>query len=320
MSEKITALAIQIKGEIVSSNFEDFKAEALEKIDSMNYQLVSDDDFKRAKEDIKNLDVTGKALKGAKEEVLKQLDDVYALMNGIDEIIAAADKCRLAKGKEVRERDAQVRAQIIDDALNLIDHPKREKYRATVADGAKGKRSFKTMAEGADKVAKGINDSILKTRDVLDQFENEHGKLLIPDRVDLELQDAEGVANELRHRLEKKRDEEEKKRLKEEAEKARQETEAAKEPESLPEPPKVDTIPVGLSKPDQTAVATNTPPSSEGESPKEEMARFISIVTSAFAPVKDARAQLKHPENIQAAGEFAKSLGEAWAELKSQAS
>ena len=90
MSDQITALAIQIKGEIVSSNFEGFKANALEKIEGMKYELLNDDDFAKAKKDIKDLEVTGKALKTAKVEVFKQLDDVYRLMGGIDEIISAA--------------------------------------------------------------------------------------------------------------------------------------------------------------------------------------------------------------------------------------
>ncbi len=313
MSDKneITALAIQIRGEIVSSNFEEFKARAMEKIGSMDYELLTDGDFEKAKADVKSLEVAAKALKATKEDMLRQLDDVYELMGGIDEIIAAADKCRLGKAREIKRRDAEVREKIIGSALELIDHPQRGKFRAEVTEGTKRKRTFATMEVGANKVAAKINAEILKTREVLEQFEGEHGTLLIPDRSELELKDAEAVASELRHRLEKKRDEDEKARLKAEAEAARKEAEAAKapEPEPLPEPRRVDTIPVGGGKP---------APAPEGETAAQEMERFLSTVTSAFAPVKEARAQLKHPENIEAAGGFARELGEAWANFKSK--
>ncbi len=315
MSEEITALAIQIKGEIISSNFDDFKANALAKIEGMKYELLNDDDFIKAKKDIKDLEITGKALKGAKEEILKQLDDVYSLMGGIDEIITAANECRLSKSKEVKKRDAEIKAKIIEDALVIIDHSKREKFRQEVSDGAKGKRSFETMAKGANAAASAINESILKTRAILDEFSEEHGKILIPDRLDLELQSFEGVASELVHRLEKKRDEEEKERLRAEAEKAQKESEAAKaetkEPKAdpaspeTPPPPKIGTIPVGESA------------KQAAENPEEEMARFIETVKAAFSPVKAARLSLKHTENINRAQTFAKGLSQAWAQLNS---
>lgn len=330
-TQQITDLAIQIKGEIISSNFEAFKAQALAKIEGMKYELLTDDDFTKAKGDIKDLEVTGKALKGAKMEVLKQLDDVYALMGGIDEIIDAADKCRLEKSREVKKRDAEIRLKIVEDAMELIDHPKRERFRAQVADGAKGKRTFETMGKGANSVAEAINSGILMSRDVLERFSDEHGKLLIPDRIDLELQAYEAVGTELNHRLEKKRDEEEKERLKAESEKLRKEAEAKAQAEREAEEARRETtLPereIENSRPAEESPFAPAPvrhgaPTTQRvkeETAENEMAAFLATLTSAFAPVKTARGNLRFPENIERAAAFAEGLATAYKALKSHA-
>lgn len=316
--EKTMELAIAVSGEILSSNFEDFKAQALERIDGMKYELLTDGDFAKAKEDIKRLSDDAKVLKAAKEQILKQLDDVYELMGGMDEIISAADDCRLGKSREVKKRDAEIRAKIIDDALNMIDHPKREKYRQQVADGAKGKRSFKTMADGSNKVATGINDSILKTRVVLEQFTNEHGNMLIPDITNLELQDAEGVASELKHRLQKQRDEEEKARLKAEAAKAQKEAQEAKAKaqgqSSLVDteetlnltPAKVDSIPVSN---------TSTPSPQEELTEADEFAALKRDGRNVLLGLKELFEGLKHSRNIELADAFRKQVNDAWVKM-----
>eukprot|EP00112_Aurelia_sp_Birch-Aquarium-sp1_P009514 Seg20830.1 transcript_id=Seg20830.1/GoldUCD/mRNA.D3Y31 product="hypothetical protein" protein_id=Seg20830.1/GoldUCD/D3Y31 len=334
-------LAIQIKGEIVNSNFDAFKANCLERIEGMKYELLTDDDFKKAKEDIKSLKESEDALKIAKEEALKQMDEVYALMGGIDEIVKASSECRLEKSREVKKRDAEIKEKIIDDALQLIDHPYRETFREKVTLGAKGKRSFTTMKKGAEEVAKNVYEDILATRGVLLEFANEHGKTLIQDGLSLELLNADSVASELRHRLEKQRDEEEKARLKAEAEKAKAEAEAEKartqakiEQDKREREAKEVSASVTSqeskvnegSKPDKASgqdahdplPETAPPVPTQEETAEQEMARFTSIVVSAFAPVKEARAQLKHQENIEAAEEFANGLSDSWAIFKSK--
>lgn len=325
---QLPSLTVTAKAELVTNNLPAFEDSFRKGLDGLKYELLSDDDFAKAKDDIKALKEAEKTIAAVDQEIVNGSVDIKVIRESLSCLADEARRFRLDREKEIKTRDAKIKAKILDDALALIDHPKRERFRDQVADGAKGKRSFETMAKGANQAAEEINERILKVRTVLEQFESEQGKTLIPDRSSLELQDVDGVSNELRYRLEKQRDEREKARLKAEAEEARKQAEYEKAkataeeaknelkepapapvtpvtPPTAPEPaPKVGTIPVGTAAKEAAQTA------------EEEMARFLATVEMAFAPVKVARAKLKHTENIRRAQRFASTLGEAWTEFK----
>lgn len=325
---QLPSLTVTAKAELITNNLPAFEESFRKGLDGLKYELLTDDDFAKAKDDIKAIKEAERMIASVDQEIVNGSVDIKAIRDSLAELAEEARQFRLDREKEIKERDAKIKAKILEDALGLIDHPKRERYRDQVAAGARGKRSFETMAKGANQAAKAVNEAILKTRAVLDEFENTHGRLLIPDRVDLELESVEVVGGKLNARLEKQRDEEEKARLKAEAEEARKQAEYEKAkataeeaktelkepapapvttptPPTAPEPaPKVGTIPVGTAAKEAAQTA------------EEEMARFLAIVEVAFAPVKAARAKLRHTENIRRAQRFATALGEAWTEFK----
>ena len=313
MSAKTTALAIRINGEIIESNFPAFKAAALATISDMNFELLNEGDFTKAKENIKSLKITEDALVEVKDGVLKQMDDVYALMGEIDEIGNAARECRLAKSKEVKKRDAEIKERIVNDALATIDHPKREKFRPDITESLKRKKTFETMGQGAKKAAQAINDRINATRSVLEEFADVNGTKMILDASELELSLAGSVEFELKHRLEKQRDEEEKQELrlkaalvqKELDEQAKKDPEVlAPTPEPLPVPPKIESIPVGNAAKEAL------------ETPEEEALRALTSLESLFPPIKQLRANLKHKANREHWQAFADGLTQLYLSLK----
>ena len=306
MSDQTTALAIRINGEIIESNFPAFKAAALATIEDMNFELLNEGDFTKAKENIKSLKITEAALVEVKDGVLKQMDDVYALMGEIDEIGNAARECRLAKSKEVKRRDAEIKEQIVDDALATIDHPKREKFRGDIVESLKRKKTFETMGQGAKKAAQAINERIDATRSVLEEFINVNGTKLILDASELELSLAGSVEFELKRRLEKQRDEEEKQELRLKAALVQKELDeqAKKDPEPLPAPPKIESIPVGNAAKEAL------------ETPEEEALRALASLEGLFPPIKALRANLKHKVNRENWQVFADGLTPLYLALK----
>lgn len=310
---QLPALAIEAKAELITNNLPAFEESFRKGLENLKYELLSDDDFTKAKEDIKALKAAEKTISDVDQAIVNGSLDIKAIRESLSQLCVEAREFRLSREKEIKQRDARIKAEIFEEALSLIDHPSRENFRKKIEEAAKGKRTFATMRKGATLAAKSINDEILKSRAILDQFENEHGRTLIPDRMSLELESQEKVSSELLHRLEKKKDEEEKARLRAEAEEARKKAEEALAKEK-PEPVETDE-PVKPASPVQ-APDPSRPVPQQGESERAEMLRFIETVEASFKPVKEARKALKHSQNITKAAVFAEMLGRTWREFK----
>ncbi len=325
---QLPALTVQAKAELVSNNFPEFEQAVRKGLDGLRYELLNEDDVAQAKRDMSALKETEDMIRAVDQAIANGSADIKAVREKLATLAGEVRDFRTARNREVKEWDSKIREKIIEDALDLIDHPELGMFRPQIEEAMKGKRKVSTLREAANNKAGEINAAIQQTREVLEQFEGEHGTLLIPDRDDLLLKPAETVASELRHRLEKKRDEDEKARLKAEAEAARKEAQAAMEakvakspeptpdPAPLPEPRKVGAIPVGGGKPEPAPTPAPEPePAPEGETAEQEMARFLQTVPAIFRQFRDARLALKHPANFAAAEKFAKTVNDAWHEM-----
>ena len=316
---QLPALDVQAKAELLVNNLPAFEASFREGVDQLRYELITDDDFAKAKLDIKALKEAETTIKAVDEAIVNGSISVKEIREKLATLAGEAREFRLAREKEVRTRDAARNLEIIEEAMALIDHPKLEKFRSQVIESTKRKKSFETKAEAANAVAEGINESILKTRAMLDKFAEDNSTMLIPDRVDLELQDSEGVERELAHRLEKKKDEDEKARLKAEADKLKAEAEAKEKaeapeptrpdpPAEMPPPPKVDSIAVGAKK-------KEPPKEAEESEAQKEWENYLVTLKCSFSPSRDARLALKHPENQQLAAQFSQDMEAAWSKM-----
>ena len=268
----------------------------------------------KAKSDIKEIKAVEVQLKEVDEAIVNGSVDIKEIRESIAKLSSEARDIRLAREKEVKSRDAELKDEIVNKALSLIDHPNKGNYEVEVRDAMKGKKILSIMAKEANLCAEEINRDILDSREVIDAYIKDHNSSLFPDRLDLEMKLIDYLIPELNRRVEAHKHEQEVKALKEQAEAAEKKAkeaeaaqaaqatlEPAQEPAQEYTPPKIDSIPVKNTADPQTH--------------EEEKAEFCKLVTTAFAPIKAAREALKHDTNIAKAERFAQTLGKAWKEF-----
>lgn len=226
-TKKPTTLAISLKGEIVSSNFAEFKAELKKHIASLVYTLKTDADFTTAEANVKQLKETEEALEEAKKKALEQAQEVQELFAQIDDINGDSRTARLKLESQIRARKAARRKEIVIDAVAQVTAIKKGAVILRIEAAIKGKRNFDTMAEAAEAEATLMQDGITAARAIIEAHKADHGSTLLPDPETLEWMDAEALSLELNRRLERQQSEKEKADLK--AKIAKQEATAAAE-------------------------------------------------------------------------------------------
>lgn len=316
---ELIPLVVKTRGEVIQSNVGEFRQLVREALSTINRDLKSDDDFGRAEQDAKRLKGAEDAVKQAKAKALADAQDLQALFAELDGAAEEIRQARLDLDRQISKRKVEVKAEMIADAMGSIDcAPRlRERFARDLAVAQKGKRTIDTIRAALNDAVAGINDQINEARIVLATFAQQEGTTLIPDRDELELRNPESLDAELRRRVDNHRAEQERQRLRAEAEQARRDAEDARRAQATPctpapapdapaanvappradePPPRIGFIPVGGSR----------------ETVDQEWARFRDHVMAAFAPLKDARANLKHSANQVRAMLFAKTVTEAW--------
>lgn len=322
-----TELALQIRGEIVSSNLPAYASEIRAFIAALPTELKTDDDFDGAKQNVKALTTVEAAVKRAKEETLKQAKEVYEVLSELDSISDVGRETRLELSKLIKAEDARVKKEIKDEALSLIDgHTFKQEQRIDAA--MKGKRLLKTLRESAMNEAQAIVTEITEKKTIISEFLAEHGEKLGYDERLLMEMDAPALRTELDRRLERQRHEEEQARLKAEADAAKAEVEKAKVIEEEVAKDRntqhgktilVDTEET-LGSP---SVGKSQPPSHPMTarevnefSPAQEMQDFLNTVPPIFGMFREARLKLKDPTNFAKAEAFAQAVNDAWHNFK----
>jgi len=247
------------------------------------------------------------------------------LMQGIKRLKGSADEKRIAIDRKVKEISAKIKQDLIDAGIAKLELNTLW-FQQAIAEATKRKSSPLKMSEAIDEVVESINLGVLNNKKAIADCKEKHGDSIGYDNLKLLCMTPEMLVVELERRIERQAQAVEKAKLqaKLDAEKiAKDEAEAiARQNERDMFKPSegvnktsseiVDTPSVKAPEPEIETVQAKT----ESETAEQEMARFMDVVPSAFAPVKAARSALKHPENIDAAGEFAQSLGAAWSKLK----
>jgi hypothetical protein len=327
-------LSIAVEGKIISSNFQVYKEYAVAQIGAINLDLKTDEDFEQAAKDVKGLKIFEDRLKQAEVDFLAQMDEVDSLLKSVRELGGLSRETRLNAEKRIAARKAEMREGIIRDGMAALEVKSRE-FGDMIGDAIKGKSSLVKMQEAVTAVVETVNARIRTNRAVFAQAAEAHGDAVAYGEEAFLALTVETAKVEMERRIERHRAalkeaelKAERDRLQREAdERARQERLA----EQAAEKEKQISTPAGRA---QQVVATVEPsgggaslPSSDdalppkatstGQTAAEEMECFLSVLTAAFAPAKEARAQLRHAENIQRAGAFAEALGAAFKALKS---
>lgn len=304
-------LAIEAKGEIVSSNFPAFAEMVRARLGEINRELASDEDFDQADADAKAIAGAEAALKSAKEKALADAEQLHALFEGIDGLAAELAAARLDLAGQIRRRKEEVKAEIAEEFLAAFDiEPKlaRRQFLGGLQAAIKGKRTVESMRSACRVYQATMQAAILASRSVLDRFEAKFGADSIPDRAELELKSAEMVEAELVRRVQARKAAEEAARLKAEADAAKAEAATAQAALANVERPTPNV---------ERRTEEKEVPAAAQRSEHEEWQAFKFAALGAFAPLKAAKGALTYPKNIAKAQVFAAAINAAWQEVVS---
>ena len=115
--QKAPKLSVVIQGKVISSNLPQFLAESNQFIEQINTNLTTDQDFADAEHAVKRLKSDEAELKGVEAKILAQADDIYAVINAINESIDIRRVKRLELDRLVKAKKVQLRKNIIDTAM-----------------------------------------------------------------------------------------------------------------------------------------------------------------------------------------------------------
>lgn len=298
-------LAIVVEGKIIESNFELFRERVEAVIDEISFDLKTDEDFQTAAEDVKALKKLEDSLKLAKAEVLRQMDQINPLLEGVDGLDEKTRRVRLELNKIVERRRTEIKEGIIRDGLAALRLKSRE-FSDLISAAIKGKSSLEKMQEAVTEVVERINRGIDDNCELLARAREEHGEGIAYSESAFVCLAPEAAKVEMERRIERHKAALKEAQQKAEIEKLRKESEATKieaSPSEAPAPP---------------AVSNETPAfvTEEKLSAAEELAMFCDVLTGCFTAAKAARAKLQHENNKAAAAAFAETLSDAYSKLQ----
>ncbi len=306
-------LAIQVKGEVVSSNLDAFRDSFRAALAQVNKNPQTDEEFGKAQEEVKAIAEIEKAIKLARDEALKEATELNDVLSALEGISEEGRQVRLALDKQVKEAKARIKEEIIDQAVSdfakeaNVSPDRLGSLRTAITERIKGKRTRDTILSAANVITSIRLANIEKCREILGEWVSggEGREALILDRLDLEMGDPKHLPRELESRLERQRlqheGDQQKKKAQEaqaEAERVRAEAEEANKP---PLPPAPTAAP-----PDPAYPETDE---------AEEWRYFAEVLFGAFGNVKAARAALQHPANQDKARRLAEGVNALWIEI-----
>lgn len=169
----MTELIIRLKGEIQDSNFDDWKRDLVARLRGVNTELVRDEDFARASEQVKAFKNAELALKTAKQSAIDQAAEIQRLFGAIDGVAEETRQVRLMLERQIKARKQEIKAQMIEGAINAVhaaiarqsplfqtlDHgPFLDRARFEAA--AKGKSTSATLSRALERLVREIEQEI----------------------------------------------------------------------------------------------------------------------------------------------------------------
>ena len=154
--DALPALIFDAKGEVTACNVDEFKAEVLERINTVNTSLVTDQDFADGEADAKWLRDVAAGMKSAMMRVRGGMISVNEVITTLEQLEDMAVKRALAVEKLVKARKDEIRAEIVAGgakdlakhmaALNdRLEHPYMPQVPADFGGAVKGKRTLDSL-------------------------------------------------------------------------------------------------------------------------------------------------------------------------------
>jgi len=326
-NETMPLLVIEAEGKIITSNFTEFDTAARQWLADINRDLRTDEEFDQAAEDVKKAKQVEDLLSETRDAVLEKAETLNAELTRLSGLSSAMRDARLELSRQIEKAKADQKERTIEAALTQLacDKSMRPVFRAEIEAAAKGKKNLQSMSEAIRVAVSVANDRIGRAKKLLDEFAQEQGETLLPDRRNLEASDPVVLAGELRRRIEKAAAQAESDRLRKEAAEERQKADdARREAAKLRLVAEATTTPQAhpATKDDAPWVAEPETPKAVAESSDVEIEKgidrltewneFATTVKGAFAMLKPAREKLRDEQNILSARIFAEAVNAAW--------
>jgi predicted phage-related endonuclease len=163
--EDLPALNVQINGSVIASNLDGWRETVIARIQAINTDLQSDEDFAVAEKTVTFLSDGEKRLDAVKSAVQSQAADIDAVFRTIDKLRDEMRAKRLNLDKLVKARKESIRMEIMQDAqAKLAEHVKALNERigwfngcpiispaaADFATAIKGKKTVSSLRDGCD--------------------------------------------------------------------------------------------------------------------------------------------------------------------------
>lgn len=189
---ELPALLIEVSGSVVSSNLVQWQAVVKERIDGINTNLQTDNDFADAKQMVKFLDDGEKRIALVKSQAQAQAISIDEAFRALDSISATMRQKRLELDKLVKVREESIKLDIVREGqAALMAHFSDLKERvgmeclpskaADFAAAIKGKRTIASMRDAvattlanAKIEASAIADKIQANLKTLDELTADH--------------------------------------------------------------------------------------------------------------------------------------------------
>jgi predicted phage-related endonuclease len=120
LRETLPALVFEAKGEVTACNVDKFKVVVLEHINTVNMQLVSDQDFADGDADAKWLRDVSTAMKSAAQRVRNGMVSVNEVLTVLEQLDDLATKKAIAVEKLVKARKEEIRGEIVASGITAL--------------------------------------------------------------------------------------------------------------------------------------------------------------------------------------------------------
>jgi len=313
-------LSVIVKGEVISNNFPAFKEFALSQMEGINLELETDDHFKQAKSDVKSLQDFEKNLDQVDKQIIESMDEINVLLTGTRELREVSGTKRKHLAGLAKTRTAELKESLIQAGIGALAIQAPDFVQA-VRDSIFRKSSLKGMQDAITETVEGINARVAEVKALVMSFECNHGSDIVHGLNQLLLMPRDTLQIELERRVERRTADRKAEKLRAETEALKatariKELEVERKAEEIRKAEQVQRL-AGIAKLNEAAqeMATEEEPA-ETPAPQavpltqaEELSAFLKIFAGAFAPIKAARAELVHPENIAAGERFAEGFG-----------
>ena len=125
-------LVLTTESKVVATNFKDFEKQADAYLKTLTEKFETDDDFARAKEEVKELEAVEKRIRAVIDGVKNGSKEVTELLDSAAEWAETFRQERLKRKKLVESKEAEIKQRIVNGALDEISEI-RGKYESSVS-------------------------------------------------------------------------------------------------------------------------------------------------------------------------------------------